>query len=165
MLIDAFEPQGVTRLAVDSIFMMPQLGVLATVHEEAATEVFDRDCLVPLGTCIAPVAAGRVKGALARVTIGLPEGERTLDIEPGQLTRIPLDRDTPASCEIEPAKKVDCGAGPGKALRVEVHGGEVGLLLDGRGRPLVMPEDPGQRVGAIERWIDELDLYPVTQNA
>ncbi|WP_238314805.1 glutamate mutase L, partial [Methylobacterium crusticola] len=29
MLIDAFEPAGITRLAVDSIFMMPHLGALA----------------------------------------------------------------------------------------------------------------------------------------
>jgi len=36
MLIDAFEPQGITTLAKDSIFMMPHLGVLAQVHPEAA---------------------------------------------------------------------------------------------------------------------------------
>ncbi|MBT3754993.1 MAG: methylaspartate mutase, partial [Candidatus Cloacimonetes bacterium] len=40
MMIDAFLPEGITRLAVDSIFMMPQLGVLAEISEKAATEVF-----------------------------------------------------------------------------------------------------------------------------
>ena len=55
MMIDAFQPEGVTHLAVDSIFMMPQLGVLAQVNEAAATQVFERDCLIHLGTCIAPV--------------------------------------------------------------------------------------------------------------
>ena len=49
MMIDAFQPEGITRLAVDSIFMMPQLGVLAQVNQEAATQVFERDCLVYLG--------------------------------------------------------------------------------------------------------------------
>ena len=34
MLIDAFQPQGFTRLAVDSIFMMPHLGVLTSVNEQ-----------------------------------------------------------------------------------------------------------------------------------
>ena len=34
MMIDAFQPEGITRLAVDSIFMMPQLGVLAQVNRE-----------------------------------------------------------------------------------------------------------------------------------
>src|SRR4029079_6564 len=50
MLIDAFEPEGVTTLAKDSIFMMPHLGVLAQVHPQAALEVFERDCLIYLGT-------------------------------------------------------------------------------------------------------------------
>ena len=67
MLIDSFMPEGVTQLAVDSIFMMPQLGVLAHVDKEefkdesrkAALEVFHKDCLIRLGTCINPV--GRSK--------------------------------------------------------------------------------------------------------
>ena len=58
LLIDAFEPEGFTTLAKDSIFMMPHLGVLAQVHERAALEVFDRDCLVYLGTCVAAKGDG-----------------------------------------------------------------------------------------------------------
>ena len=49
MLIDAFQPRGFTTLAKDSIFMMPHLGVLAQVHPKAATEVFEKDCLIYLG--------------------------------------------------------------------------------------------------------------------
>ena len=45
MMVDAYEPLGITQLAVDSIFMMPHLGVLSTVNEQAATEVFVKDCL------------------------------------------------------------------------------------------------------------------------
>ena len=59
MMVDAFEPEGVTALAKDSIFMMPHLGVLASVHDNAALEVFERDCLIYLGTCIAPVGSGK----------------------------------------------------------------------------------------------------------
>ena len=54
MMIDAYEPLGITELAVDSIFMMPHLGVFSTVHPEAAAEIFLRDCIIPLGTVIAP---------------------------------------------------------------------------------------------------------------
>ena len=67
MLIDAFLPEGITQLAVDSIFMMPQLGVLANVTDadfsdeakKAALEVFQKDCLIRLGTCIAPVGSAK----------------------------------------------------------------------------------------------------------
>ena len=59
MLIDAFEPEGCTNLAKDSIFMMPHLGVLSAVHPEAAAQVFERDCLIYLGTCIAAKGLGK----------------------------------------------------------------------------------------------------------
>ncbi|MGA0174229.1 MAG: glutamate mutase L, partial [Phycisphaerales bacterium] len=60
MLVDAFEPEGFTSLAKDSIFMMPHLGVLAGVHEQAAMEVFERDCLIVLGACVAAKGEGKV---------------------------------------------------------------------------------------------------------
>ncbi|HEX2998699.1 MAG TPA: glutamate mutase L, partial [Armatimonadota bacterium] len=59
MLLDAYQPEGITMLAVDSIFMMPHLGVLSTVIPEAAMQVFERDCLIKLGHVIAPAGTAR----------------------------------------------------------------------------------------------------------
>ena len=39
--------------------MMPHLGVLAQVHPQAALEVFERDCLIYLGTCVAAKGQGK----------------------------------------------------------------------------------------------------------
>ena len=50
MFLDAFQTEKLTMLAVDWIFMMPQLGILSTIHAKAAMNVFDRDCLIKLGT-------------------------------------------------------------------------------------------------------------------
>jgi hypothetical protein len=83
-----------------------------------------------------------------------------VELAQGGLLRIPLATGAHARCRIEPARGVDLGAGPGAALETELEGGEVGLLLDGRGRPRAMPADAATRVAAIERWITELDLYP-----
>jgi len=160
MLIDAFEPMGVTRLAVDSIFMMPQLGVLSSVHPEAATQVFERDCLVILGDCVAPVGATKGGRPLCEVRLELPEGRREFSLAQGDLLRIPLALGVTARAQLSPAKGVDVGAGPGQARECLLEGGEVGLLFDGRGRPLVLPGTPRERVAAIEGWIQALDLYP-----
>ncbi len=69
MMLDAYQPEGVTMLAVDSIFMMPQLGVLSTVHPEAAAQVFERDCLIKLGSVIAPVGKMKPGDIACSVTI------------------------------------------------------------------------------------------------
>ncbi len=160
MLTDAFEPEGVTTLAVDSIFMMPQLGVLAKEHPQAATEVFQRDCLVMLGSCIAPVGATKGKAPLAHVSIDHPEGKRDIEILPGTLDSIPLPAEATAQAKISPAKHVDVGNGPGNPVEVELKGGEAGILLDGRGRPLQIAKTPSERVESITRWSAALDLYP-----
>src|SRR4030066_187521 len=75
MMLDAFQPEGITRLAVDSIFMMPQLGVLAHVHQAAATEVFEKDCLIHLGPGIAPVGEMKGNKPLMEYKFELPGGK------------------------------------------------------------------------------------------
>jgi len=149
MLMDAFQPEGVTELAVDSIFMMPQLGVLAQVLPEAAAEVFRRDCLIPLGTVIAPVGSAREGAAALRVT-GVGEG---VEVPFGDLACVPLESGQSAEVEIEPARGLDVGAGRGRSLRATVRGGVVGLVIDARGRPLALPDDENLRRRKIAAWL------------
>ena len=158
MLIDAFQPEGVTRLAVDSIFMMPHLGVLSTVDERAATEVFERDCLIYLGTCVAPVGEGKDGEVCLQYEIGLPSGGQTGQLQVGQLQWMPLADGEEVEVSLQPARRWDVGAGPGQALNARVRGGIVGLVLDGRGRPIQMASDQDRR-RQISDWQQALNLY------
>ena len=162
MMVDAYEPLGVTRLSVDSIFMMPHLGVLSTVNEQAATDVFVRDCMIYLGTCVAPIGRGQDGDRCADYTITYAEGrgpERgTLAF--GDLRLFPLGLEERAQIELQPARHVDLGEGKGVSVTRDVRGGEVGLLLDGRGRPLQLPADPEARLAALTRWHEAVGLYP-----
>ncbi|MGH7427811.1 MAG: glutamate mutase L [Candidatus Methylomirabilaceae bacterium] len=162
MMVDAYEPLGVTRLSVDSIFMMPHLGVLSTVNEQAATDVFVRDCMIYLGTCVAPIGRGKDGERCADYTITYAEGrspERgTLAF--GDLRLFPLGLEERAQIELQPARHVDLGEGKGVSVTRDVRGGEVGLLLDGRGRPLQLPADLKARLAALTRWNRAVNLYP-----
>ena len=158
MLIDAFQPEGVTRLAVDSIFMMPHLGVLSTVDERAATEVFERDCLIYLGTCVAPVGEGKDGEVCLQYEIDLPGGHQTGQLQVGQLQRLPLADGEEVEVSLQPARRWDVGAGPGQVLNVRVLGGVVGLVLDCRGRPIQMASDQDRR-RQISDWQQALNLY------
>ena len=161
MMVDACEPLGVTRLSVDSIFMMPHLGVLSTIDEKAATDVFVRDCMVYLGTCIAPIGQGKDGERCVDYIITFPDGRvEKGSLAFGDLRLIPLAADQKASIVIQPAKQVNLGAGAGVAVTREVQGGVVGLLLDGRGRPLQLPTDHNLRVAALMKWHSAVGLYP-----
>ncbi len=158
MIIDAFAPEGITRICVDSIFMMPHLGVLAEVHEQAATEVFERDCLISLGTCVA--AGGKVKPGTEcfSYTMTVDGAERHGTVRGGDLVLEPLEVGQTARVVLDPAGRADMGAGRGKTVEGEVTGGVVGVVFDGRGRPLAVPET--NRIERITQWAKALDAYP-----
>ena len=156
MLIDAFEPQGITRLAVDSIFMMPQLGVLSSVLPDAAMEVFRRDCLIPLGTVIAPVGRLREGEVILEWQIGDQQGE----LRGGELRQLPLPADAQVEARLDPRRALDIGEGNGRRWQGELSGGAVGVIFDGRGRPLRLPEDEDQRIAKLNEWMDALSALP-----
>ncbi len=160
MLIDAFQPEGITRLAVDSIFMMPHLGVLSSVDELAATQVFERDCLIYLGTCVAPFWQGKMGVPCTEYKIDLPNGVQSGRLNTGDLLHFPLEAGREARLTLRPERNTDAGAGPGRELTATVEGGTAGLILDGRGRPIVFAEDPSQRADQLRRWSEVLGLYP-----
>jgi hypothetical protein len=160
MLIDGFQPEGVTKLAVDSIFMMPQLGVLSTIHPKAATEVFEKDCLIHLGTCVAPTGQVKEGRTALKVHAFLPSGEQEVELLFGQMAVLPLGVGETARLKVEPARGMDVGAGKGDTLETQVTGGVVGIILDTRGRPLQLPEDAAGRVAKLREWFDALSLYP-----
>ena len=161
MMIDAFQPEGITHLAVDSIFMMPQLGVLAQVNAEAATHVFERDCLIHLGTCISPIGAGKEGETCLTIELNIPDKPVISEEVPyGQLRLYPLDIGENASVKLQPTRKFDVGAGKGTLLEADVMGGVVGLVVDTRGRPLEISSDSTQRVAQLTKWQDTLNIYP-----
>jgi uncharacterized protein (TIGR01319 family) len=149
MMMDAYQPEGVTMLAVDSIFMMPQLGVLSTVHPEAAAQVFDRDCLIRLGSCIAPVGQGK-------------EGEPCLTIEyngksetfkVGEIRVLPMGVGETMEAVLKPTRGFDVGSGKGRSREMRLEGGVVGIIVDARGRPLQLPSDDALRRRKLIEWL------------
>ena len=162
MLVDAFEPEGVTVLAKDSIFMMPHLGVLAQVHPAAAMAVFERDCLIYLGTCVAPRGSGKLGRPCFSYRLEIGGRKRDGAVPAGALELVPLGPGELARLEIQPERGYDMGAGPGRRVECEVRGGTVGLVLDGRGRPLELPDDTEACRRLVANWVDARDLYPAS---
>ncbi len=164
ILIDGFQTEGVTRLFQDSVFMFPHLGVLSTVSPKAAYEILEKDAIIRLGTCIAPSGLPKdlsEEKAVAKITIHMPDGD-VIKKEPyfGTIQRIPLPPGETARAEIEPDSHYNVGPGFGKRLETTIEGGVVGVIIDARGRPIIMPEDEDSRHRKLNQWFSELGAYP-----
>ena len=169
MLIDSFLPEGITQLAVDSIFMMPQLGVLANIDQKdlsenarkAALEVFNKDCLIRLGTCIAPVGKAKNGDLILSTTLEMSDGsEKQIDLHQGELLAISADYE-PIKSKLKPAKGIDIGAGKNEEISTTLYGGVVGLVFDGRGRPFNLPNENDKRIDSLNIWSNAMNEYPI----
>ena len=173
MLIDAFLPEGITQLAVDSIFMMPQLGVLINIDQQdlaenahkAALEVFNKDCLVRLGTCIAPVGNAKPGALMLTGELTMPDGSnQQVELHQGQLLSIPADHEA-INATLRPAKGFDIGAGKSEEISTIIYGGVVGLVFDGRGRPFNLPVEKDKRIEDLTAWSNAMNEYPLESAA
>ena len=171
MLIDSFLPEGITQLAVDSIFMMPQLGVLANIDQKdlsenarkAALEVFNKDCLIRLGTCIAPVGKAKNGDLILSTTLEMSDGsEKQIDLHQGELLAISADYE-PIKSKLKPAKGIDIGAGKNEEISTTLYGGVVGLVFDGRGRPFNLPNENDKRIDSLNIWSNAMNEYPTVE--
>jgi len=134
--------------------MMPHLGVLAQVHPQASLEVFERDCLIFLGTCVAAKGTGKAGKHCFKYVIRGKSLNASGEMAYGEMKLFPLEEGATAIVTIEPEKGFDFGGGPGKTVEREVRGGTVGLILDARGRPL----EPSQN--QMKAWVKAMEMYP-----
>lgn len=168
MMMDAYQPEGITMLTVDSIFMMPHLGVLSEHVYDAAREVFERDCIVRIGTCIAPV--GVAKDGEPCVTVkgnGLD-----VSVPFGEIKVVPIDIDKTPELTVEPARSFDVGEGKGKPVTVRrfdtskgnrnqytnLIDGQVGLIIDTRGRPFNIELNTPGRIEKLRKYLGAMGL-------
>jgi uncharacterized protein (TIGR01319 family) len=170
LLTDGFLPEGITYLIQDSVFMMPHLGVLSTVHQEAAFSVFDKDCVVRLGTVISPRGIPYKEedreGEMLKVELNMSDGTlRTESLELGDIIRISLPETEMIDVKMTPHRELDMGPGPGKVFESKIQGGVAGILLDMRGRSrenfdALLPKDREEMKKLVLKWYRNLELYP-----
>ena len=155
LLLDALEPAGVSKIALDTGSVAGLLGAAATVHPLAAVEVIEYDAFLTAGTVIALSGTARQGDTALRLDIRY-QGGRTIqeEVSFGSLRVIPLQPGQHASLELHPAPGFDVGVGqPGQSATAEAEGGTIGIVIDARGRPLPIPDDGEDRRQRMQTWL------------
>jgi len=160
--LDALQPIGITTLLWDPVGLTPGIGALAAADASLAVEVIHSRPWLPLATVLAPVLDGPVALDELLFTVEVhhrgPDGtESVYEIEArgGRLEVVPI----PGVGETElrrfrMRRPVDLGWGPRRApRRIRIAGGWLGLIVDGRGRPLPLAEAPEKRREHVQRWL------------
>lgn len=158
MLLDAIQPTGMTTLILDQNNLVAALGAAAGINPTMAVQVIDSGALLNLGAVICPVCDVRMGTAVLRVHMQYESGgNEKFEIKKGEFSVLPLAFEQAASLHLKPLHGADIGLGAGRGCRVNrVVGGALGLIIDGRGRPLKLPKDPAKRRALYIRWLKVL---------
>lgn len=152
--LDGLQPVGISTILLDVNRAAPALGAVAGVKPLAAASALEAGTLVSLGTVISPVGKARPGETILRIRIVYEDGGE-LDVEAhyGDIEIWPLLPGQKATLELRPSRRFDVGLGLGRGGKVQVIGGMVGLVVDARGRPLTLSDNPDQRRRTLTRWI------------
>jgi hypothetical protein len=75
-----------------------------------------------------------------------------MDLKYGSLETLPLSSGEAGKLAIQCLRGADVGFGPGRSGSISVTGGALGVVFDGRGRPLNLPADAVRRRELIKKW-------------
>ena len=162
VLLDALQPRGITSLVLDAAQLAGMLGGVAAIDGAAAAEVTEIDAVVlQLGAVVSTSGSVAPGQPALRVTMEVVDGRRQVaDVMPGELVRLPLGPSERALLTLVPAPTVDVGLGPGQQARASepLGGGVLGLIVDTRGRPLVLPQQESERLARLRQWRQALGI-------
>lgn len=159
VLLDALQPTGVSTLVLDPYSLAPALGATAGPLPVAAVQLLEAGVLVSLGTVVCPIGRGRPGRKVLSYQLEMEETGQQLsgEIESGQIKVIPLGPGQFGKLSLRPERGYDVGFGTlGRSGSLRVSGGTVGVIIDARGRPLILPAERDMQVEVNQRWLWEI---------
>jgi hypothetical protein len=154
MILDALQPIGISTLVLDKYGLASALGSVAAVKPLAAVETLDSGGFVNLATVVSPVGRARLGDTILRVKLAYDDGSAfSVEVQYGNIEVLPVLPGQQAELELRPTRRFDAGLGPGKGGKRRISGGLAGLIIDARGRPLRLANEPEERQVQTRQWL------------
>jgi hypothetical protein len=159
VLLDALQPTGISTIVMDPYSLAPTLGATAGPLPLATVQLLEAGVFVSTGTVVAPVVRGRSGRTVLTYKLDYEDGSpsESGEVTFGQILVLPLAQGEYGRLTLNPERGIELGFGAGgRAGTLRVAGGTLGVIIDARGRPMIMPKDIGQQRDLNERWLWEI---------
>ena len=154
LLLDAVQPTGLTTIILDKNGLLPLLGAAAKRTSILPVQVLESGAFQSLGTVVSVTASAAYGSLVAQARMVYDDNrEAQVEVKYGSFEILPLANGQSAKLTLQPSHGTDVGFGPGRGGVVRVSGGAMGVVIDGRGRPLVLPGDPVRRRELVKKWL------------
>lgn len=153
LLLDSLQPVGISTVILDQNNLLPLLGAAAAQNNILPVQVIESGAFLSVGTVVVPVVSATYGTPILRATLTYENGtEARVDLKYGSLETLPLSSGESGKLTIQCLRGANVGFGPGRGGTISVTGGALGVVFDGRGRPLNLPADAVRRRELIKKW-------------
>lgn len=154
IILDGLQPSGVTTILCDRFGLLSGLGVTASINPALVVQVLETGILTNIGTVVSPTFRAKIGEPVLRVRIQEDEKDKKeFEIKKGEIVRLPLGVNQSGHLTIKPLKHMG-GYSGSKSLKV--IGGELGVIIDTRGRAISLPNDEELRRDVLTKWNNSL---------
>lgn len=154
MVLDGLQPAGATTILCDRFGVLSALGACAPISPPLVVQVLETGVLTNLGTVLCPIGRARVGEVILRIKLQEEDGlEKSFEVRKGEIVRLPLGLNKTARLSIKALKHLDGFQG---LRNLKVVGGELGVIVDARSRPIRHPSDEGMNHDLMKKWKDSL---------
>jgi len=154
LLLDALQPIGITSIILDQNNLLPLLGAAAESNYLLPVQVLESGAFMSLGTIVSVISPASYGTPVIKARLTYEDGsDARVEVKFGGLEILPLNMGQTARLSLQPLNRSDIGNGPGRNAAIQVAGGVMGVVIDARGRPLSLPEDPVRRRELFKKWL------------
>ena len=154
ILLDALQPVGISTLILDQNNLLPALGAAAAVNSILPVQALETGAFSNLATVISPISTARYGTPILKASLRRPDGSiSSVEVKQGGFEVLPLKIGEVGDLNLQPQHRADLGHGPGKKVTMKVGGSAIGVVIDGRGRPLQLTSDNVRRRDLIKKWL------------
>jgi hypothetical protein len=153
MLLDGLQPKGVSTLILDSHSILSTMGAIARSIPVLPVQVLESSAFTNLATVVSVDSSLRAGSQVLLARMTYKDGKvRETAVKQGSLAVLPLRTGEDAVLDLELSRLAHVENSELAETHFKVNGGLCGLVIDARGRPIKLPNNPNIRGELFSRW-------------
>jgi hypothetical protein len=154
MVLDGIQPVGINVFMLDPHGLSQALGAIAGSNTLLPAQIIESGAYANLGTVMCPVSDAHPGSAILRLKISYEDNtDARIEVKQGSLVPLPIRNGQTAHIEVETLHGAVLDPRLPRLKRFKITGGLCGAVVDARGRPLPLPEEPVKRNEQLLRWM------------
>jgi hypothetical protein len=158
MILDGLQPVGITVIVQDPHGLSQALGAIAGSNTLLPAQIMESGAYVNLATVLSPVSSAKPGTTILKLKITYEDGSETrVEVKQGSLVLLPIRSGQMVHLEADTLHGTVLDPSMPREKRFKITGGLCGAIVDARGRPFSLPEDPTRRREQLISWANALE--------